>query len=535
MRNPFLSLSRANLIFLVSVFIIVFDNSAFLNALLEVYPLTAGNAAFIVSILVLLVCLFGVVLHLVSLRRAMKPVLILVLLLSAGIAYFMDTYSIIIDKTMIQNVMETNPGEALDLFSLKLVVYIGLLGVLPSLLIYKTRLSYKSITGELKEMLISISVFSLCILVIVFGFSQYYASFFREHKALRMRINPFASIYAAEQYFLRSKNHDNVAVTTIGLDAAIASSHSHRNLVILVIGETARADHFSLNGYARETNPMLKKENIINFPRAFSCGTTTAISVPCMFSALARHDYDNDTARSTENILDVLQRAGVNVLWRDNNSDSKNVALRVTYEDFKSAGTNTMCDTECRDEGMLVGLDDYIDSHPDGDILIVLHQMGSHGPAYYKRYPKAFEKFTPVCETNQLENCSPEEIGNAYDNTILYTDYFLSRVIKLLKRHTNGFETAMLYMSDHGESLGENGLYLHGMPYFMAPEAQTHVPAIAWFSKNFQIDIDKLRAKSGDEYSHDNLFHTLLGAMKVQTALYDKTLDLLDGAGTEPY
>jgi lipid A ethanolaminephosphotransferase len=247
-----------------------------------------------------------------------------------------------------------------------------------------------------------------------------------------------------------------------------------------------------------------------------------------MFSMYDRSDYDDEKGVTKENLLDVLTHAGIHVLWRDNNSDSKGVALRVQYEDYKSPTTNPDCDdVECRDDGMLSGLQDYINAQ-QGDILIVLHQMGNHGPAYYKRYPKSFEKFTPACETNQLEECSEDEINNAYDNAILYTDYFLNKVISLLKQNSKDFETALVYMSDHGESLGESGVYLHGLPYFMAPDAQTNVASIIWFGDNYdELDVDSIRRKSDREYSHDNLFHTILGLMEVRTKLYKRDMDII--------
>jgi lipid A ethanolaminephosphotransferase len=247
-----------------------------------------------------------------------------------------------------------------------------------------------------------------------------------------------------------------------------------------------------------------------------------------MFSNLGRQNYSDKEAKSTENVIDVLKHSGVNVLWRDNNSDSKGVALRVEYHDYKISQNNTLCEDECRDEGMLVGLQKYVDAQK-GDIVIVLHQMGNHGPAYYKRYPKAFEKFTPTCQTNQVEKCSAEEIGNAYDNAILYTDYFLSKTITFLKQNDKNFQTSMIYMADHGESLGEKGLYLHGIPYFMAPEEQTHIGALMWFGSQSKerIDVASLVQRASQEYSHDNLFHTILGVMGVKTALYDRTKDIL--------
>jgi len=301
--------------------------------------------------------------------------------------------------------------------------------------------------------------------------------------------------------------------------------------VIMIVGEALRADHFGLNGYTRETTPKLKKEKgILNFSNVYSCGTSTAESVPCMFSIFDRENYSYKKGISHENVLDVLKHTGeVSLLWRDNNSDSKGVALRIPYEYYKSPVNNTKCqDGECRDEGMLVGLDRYIHEQKNKDILIILHQMGNHGPAYYKRYPKAFEKFTPVCETNQLEKCTQQEISNAYDNAILYTDDFLIKTINFLKKYAKTHQTAMFYMSDHGESLGENGIYLHGLPYFMAPDAQKHIAALAWFGPQRQKRLPVKQIHLDTYYSHDNLFHTLLGIFDVKTKVYDKKLDMMN-------
>lgn len=161
-------------------------------------------------------------------------------------------------------------------------------------------------------------------------------------------------------------------------------------------------------------------------------------------------------------------------------------------------------------------------------MVIVLHQMGNHGPAYYKRYPQSFEKFTPICGTNRFEDCSKEEISNTYDNALLYTDYFLSQTIQFLKQNDQEFETAMIYMSDHGESLGEKGVYLHGMPYFIAPEAQKKVPAVIWLGEQSKkkIDFTAMQKKSKNNYSHDYLFHSLLSFLDINTAIYDKSLNL---------
>jgi lipid A ethanolaminephosphotransferase len=180
---------------------------------------------------------------------------------------------------------------------------------------------------------------------------------------------------------------------------------------------------------------------------------------------------------------------------------------------------------------MLVNLQDYIDSNPEKDMLIVLHMMGSHGPAYYKRYPSEFEIFKPACQTAQLSDCNDKEINNAYDNTILYTDYFLAKVIGLLKDNTNEFEASMIYIGDHGESLGEGGLYLHGLPYFMAPDEQKRVPVIIWMDGGDireDVNYPELSRMTNKRLAHDNLFHLLLGIFEVNTELYQPTLGLVE-------
>jgi lipid A ethanolaminephosphotransferase len=520
--------NSTKLIMIASVMLVIFYNFAFFRHVLNIYAASPANYAFIASIACVLGCFIALLFALVDSRYTTKLVLIPVFLISSVASYFMDSYNIIIDSTMIQNAVLTDINEASDLLSIKLVVYFLLLGVLPSVLIYKANISY----APLKSGIITKLKFIVILLVIIasqlFIFSKNYASFFREHKQARYYTNPVAYIYSVEKYIKGRFASSNVPVEPIGLDARVPVEDFHRELTILVVGETARADRFSLNGYKRKTNPLLEKEDVISFTNMHSCGTSTAVSVPCMFSMYSKDDYDDEKGYSKENLLDVLNHAGVNVLWRDNNSDSKGVALRVQYEDYKSPQSNTQCDIECRDVGMLDGLQEYIDAHTQDDILIVLHQMGNHGPAYYKRYPKSFERFTPVCETSQLEECSEEQINNAYDNVILYTDYFLSKVLGLLKQNSSAFETAMFYVSDHGESLGEKGVYLHGLPGFLAPEEQTHVATILWFGDNYdEIDTESVRLKADRDYSHDNMFHTVLGLMEVNTELYNRDLDII--------
>lgn len=514
----------------VSAFIVSFDNAAFFKHVVSVYPLDWQNLPFLISLVTLVFLITVILSSLFSFRTTVKPLMITLLLASSLAGYFMDTYNIIIDDSMINNIVQTSMDESRDLLSYELIIYFVLLGVLPSILIYKSTLKPASFKQELisKTKLLAVCVISLAAIVV--GFGAHYASFFREHKPLRMYSNPAYYIYSSIRYLDSLIPRDIQDHVTVGGDANIPESDVHRELVIFVVGETARADRFSLNGYKRKTNPLLEKEKVYSFNNFWACGTSTAVSVPCMFSPYNREQFDVQEAVNTDNLFDILQRSGVHTLWLDNNSDSKGVAVRSAYIDYKSSAVNTICDVECRDIGMLAKVQDYIDNHPEGDIFIVLHQMGNHGPAYYKRYPSEFEQFKPVCKSNQLEQCTQEELNNAYDNVILYTDFFLSEVIKLLKSNSNMFESALVYASDHGESLGEGGVYLHGLPYFIAPEEQKHVPLILWLSDSFdenEINKTKLTSSLNKHYTHDNLFHTLLYLFEVQTSIYDKRYSLL--------
>jgi len=526
--NSIHPVSINKLIIIVALFIMLFHNIAFFSNLLNVYPLTPGNAGYLVSVAWFFTAINVLFLSMISFRFTVKPVLIFLLILSSFTGYFMDSYNTVIDMAMIHNTLHTDTAEALDLFSYKLMLYVVLTGLIPSYFVYKSTLT----TGPVRQELIArFKLFSLALismLVVLFISSSFFSSFFREHKQLRYYANPGFTLYSSVKYLHSQLESNSESIKQIGLQAKTPLTDPDRELIIFVVGETARADRFSLNGYSRETNPLLHKENVVSFTDFWSCGTSTAISVPCMFSIYTTTEFDIEKGSATENVLDVLKHAGVNLLWLDNNSSSKGVADRIDYLSYKEVGMNSECDIECRDVGMLTHLQNYIDEHPEGDIFIVLHQMGQHGPAYYKRYPADFERFTPVCKTNQLENCSDEELNNAYDNAILYTDYFLSKVIQLLKHNDEGFETAMLYVSDHGESLGENGMYLHGLPNFIAPDAQRHVPAIVWIGQNMHdIDLKQVARVKHKTYSHDNIFHTILGLLETQSSPYDKNMDIL--------
>ncbi|MBC9249384.1 hypothetical protein A9179_03730 [Pseudomonas alcaligenes] len=471
-------------------------------------------------------------LSLLAWGRLTKPVLALLVLVSAAAGYFMHSYGIVIDYGMLTNVVQTDSAEALELFNGSLLVWMLAFGVLPVLLLSRVRLLQRGWKRETLGKLGSMGVLLLCLFGLVMSLYQPYASLLRNHREVRLLLVPSNVVGAVHGYLKRELAVPH-KLEVVGADAhrlAPVSLGGKPRVTLLVVGETARAANFSLNGYERTTNPELAARQVINFASASSCGTATAVSVPCMFQDVGRDHYKDSMAESREGLLDVLQRAGVGVLWRDNNSGCKGTCTRVPYEDVSHLDVPALCgDGECHDEVLLHNLQAYLDGI-DHDTVIVLHMKGSHGPAYYKRYPASFEQFTPVCRETELDRCARDTIVNAYDNSLLYTDHVLASAIDLLKRNSAHLNTAMLYLSDHGESLGESGMFLHGVPYAMAPSEQTHIPMLLWLSPGLQhstgISAQCMRQQAGDAVSQDNLFHSILGLMGVQTAVYQEQLDL---------
>jgi lipid A ethanolaminephosphotransferase len=466
---------------------------------------------------------FTIVFNLVLFKHFEKFLALVFALIAIFASYHMYYFKVMIDLNMIQNVLQTDIHEASDLISMKFGIWLFLLSA-PLLALCFIKIRYESgILKEVKSRLISII---LSILLIAFSVGVAYKNIVvihRNNRNLTKLINPLSCIFYLGK-FVKLQVQPAPAFKQIGLDAAKGARWQNvtkKSVVVIVVGEAARAGNFSLNGYARETNPLLKTRNVISLKDVSSCGTCTAVSVPGMFSRLPRNHYTPEKAAHEENLLDVLARAGFSVLWHDNNSSSKGVATRVKEDNIRHLNQN--------DEALLDGLEKYLNTlQTDG--VIVLHQLGSHGPAYYKRYPERFNQFKPGCNTNEIQSCKKSDLVNSYDNTILYTDYVLVKIIDLLAKNDQ-LNTAMIYVSDHGESLGEYGLYLHGTPYLIAPKEQTHIPWIMWFSDSFAqefgINFNSLKTKADTrKYSHDNLFHSVLGLLDISTNEYDQGLDI---------
>jgi lipid A ethanolaminephosphotransferase len=519
------------LIIIIALYLVATANFGFFAQVLSIYPF-GNNVGFIVSITGLLFGLMWLLFQLFCYRPIAKPVLIAMVMIAAVCGYFTDAYGTIFDTNMLINSIQTDQGEAMGLMSLSFFIRVFLLGVIPAVIIAKIRIKRVPLRRALWQKALTLTSSIALMAVCLLPFGDQYATFFRQHKMVRSYANPITPIYSViklgTDYVEKLRHPDTLtlhATDAKRITPTAGTSAAKPKLMVFVVGETVRADHIALNGYKRDTTPLLASQpNIYSFRNATSCGTSTAYSVPCMFSYSNRESYDNNMADYNENVLDTLNKQGVKVVWRDNNSSSKGVANRVTFEDYKTADVNPNCDEECRDIGMLDGFDTLVKSDTgvtaDGsakDTLILLHQMGNHGPAYYKRYPKEFEEYKPVCMTNELAKCDDQSVINAYDNAIRYTDYFLNNVINTLKKYEQDYDVVMVYISDHGESLGENNIYLHGMPYAIAPDAQKQVPVIIWSPTSNNIDKSSLISTINQPVSHDFITPTLLNFFGITT------------------
>jgi lipid A ethanolaminephosphotransferase len=465
-------------------------------------------------------------------RRLLKPVVLLLSVVAAVSSYYVERYGIFLDPSMLRNVLHTDVAEARELLHAALLwhvfwheapVAVVLAGVRVRPRPWSTALVRR--TAALAAVVL---VWGLCV---VWSY-QPLASLMRNHKELRYWLNPAAPLWSAARVLTRRADEAAQALQPLALDARlIEPTPSRPRWLVIVVGETARAANWGLNGYERQTTPGLKERGVVNWADVRSCGTNTEVSVPCMFAPVGRRDYDEARIRRSESLLHVLARAGAQVEWIDNQSGCKGVCKGLPTTTVQALDPPAgMCETgRCLDEGLLLQWPQRL-AQQQGTQVLVLHMLGNHGPSYFRRYPPAFARYQPECRDDELYRCPREAIVNAYDNALLYTDHVLSRLIDLLAAQSQGVDSAMIYVSDHGESLGEAGLYLHGVPYAIAPPEQTRVPMVMWLSEGFSralgVDMACLQRRAAQPASHDHLFHTVLGLIGVHTSAYESAWDL---------
>ena len=520
-------LSTEALIALASLFFAIAGNGLFWNSAMATHP---GSLRYALSLLLLLLGTHAFLLGLLVWRWNAKVVVSTLLMLTMLASHYMGRYHIYLDADMLRNVLATDRRESSELLTASLAGPL-LLGLVPTLAVWRLQLTDRRWTGALSWR----AGFLLLAAGVAVGGAllsfQEISALMRSQREVRYLATP-ANVLLGLPRALRGDNPvQHTPKLPIGVDAQAMhhASGSRPRLLLLVLGETARAQNWGLNGGSRQTTPELAQKPVINFPDMHSCGTSTEVSVPCMFSPWGRVDYDEKRIRAHQSLLHVLDHAGIGVLWRDNQSGCKGVCEGLPLQSLADATTPGLCaNGRCLDEILLQDLPAQARAKP-GDRVIVLHQLGNHGPAYFERYPPRFRRFTPTCDTVDLGRCTRDQIANSYDNALLYTDHVLAQAIGTLQGMED-YDTAMIYVSDHGESLGEKGLFLHGIPYAIAPEEQTHVPMTMWFSPSFArnrgLDLECVRQRAGRYTDHDALFSSVLGLMQVRTALYAPQRDL---------
>lgn len=524
------------LLAVAAVYFIVVLNGPFWSALLAGRAFNGSTVFFVAAVGIALVALTYALLSLIVWRPYARVALTLLFFTAAGCVYFMSSFGVVLDPDMLRNLFHTDYREAKEFVGFKLFFVVIAYSVIPIVFVWWVNIRPQSWK---RTAIVRVAGFAASIVIAAGSLLlvyQDFASVMRNKHEMRYLLVPGNFLYSS----IRALSADTRAAAKpkepIATDAKMVPAGKTRPLLfVLVVGETVRADHFGLNGYEHQTTPELAKLDVINFSDVTSCGTSTEVSLPCMFSRWGRAHYNENKIRSEQSVLNVLARLGVNVLWRDNQAGCKGVCVGdgIRSDTFLGASVPQLCqEGRCYDEVLLHDLNDRLAANT-GPSLVVMHQLGNHGPAYFSRYPPQFKKFTPTCDTAELRGCSREAIINSYDNAILYTDYVLAQTIQLLKSLSDRYDTALLYVSDHGESLGDHGLYLHGMPYAIAPREQIHVPMVMWLSPQFEqtlgINEACMRERAKQPASHDNLFHTLLGVFDVQTSEYDPTKDLLAG------
>lgn len=532
----------AKVVLWLSLYLVLTTNWPLWNELARIggAPSTYMSTILVMSLLTL--CGSVAMLSLTAWSRWMKPLWLAVVVLAAVVQHYMLEYRVVMDPTMIANAMQTDPNEARDLLSWRMAFNVAVVVLPAAWLLWRVRIMPMGFLSKLWRNAALLLLAVVVALGAAVSMNRELAPLMRNNVHLRYMMNPIATLYSTGSLFIKplfkrsGKLIPITAGTTLGASYA---AQARPPLFVVVVGETARADHFALNGYARDTTPELAKRGVLSYRDVHSCGTNTLASVPCMFSPLGKEGYES-RKDDYETLVDVLQAAGLAVFWLDNQAGCKGVCARVpnasAFESLDAATKKALCDgDECLDDVMLKGLDERIAALPAErrakGIVLVMHQMGSHGPAYYKRSAPDVKRFHPECKTNALAECGHAELMNVYDNSIVQTDRFLGDTIDWLKTQTKQYDPALLYVSDHGESLGEYGLFLHGVPYSFAPEAQKHVPMVTWFSEGMserrKLSRSCMEAGLDAPLTHDNLYHTVLGVMDVATPTYKPALDAL--------
>lgn len=550
--GPRIDATVEQLVLVASLFWLLSANRPFLSATLKDRDFAdASTWGFGAAMVLLVLALHVLMLGLVCNRWTAKPLLALLTVSTASASYYMGSFGVYLDPSMLRNVLHTDVVEAGELLNVNMVMHLALYAGLPLVLLARVRVVRRP-WGRALGCRATLLMAALAVVVLaIMAVFQPFASLMRNHKEVRYLITPANYLWSAGAVLASDARGAKASRQAIGLDATAGPSWANRKrplVLVMVVGETARAANWGLSGYARQTTPRLTTLPVVNFTQVRSCGTNTEVSLPCMFAPVGRRNYDEDRIRGQESLLHVAARAGAEVRWRDNQSGCKGVCEGLPTESVSALNAPGLCqDGRCLDEALVRDLDERLrgiqsQRGTPGTHLWVLHMLGNHGPSYFRRYPSAYARFQPECRDDDLRKCQVQDIVNSYDNALLYTDQVLATTIERLQAHAGEVDTAMIFISDHGESLGEKGLFLHGIPYPIAPDEQTRVPMLFWASAGFEaaagLDtgclLPELRRQAAKPQTHDTLFHTVLGLMDVRTSLLEASLDLVSTCRRAP-
>ena len=412
--------------------------------------------------------------------------------------YFVNNYEVLVTDEMMGNVWRTQYSEASGFFSWAFVFYVLLLGVLPSIYVIRRKLDY----GSFKRFLGQTGITVAAILAVIFGNMKNWPWIDRNSTELGSLLMPWSYIVNTIRYF-DGERKKNVKEILLPDPSAISET---KDVCVLMIGESARRDHYSLYGYPKETNPYTSKDSVIALV-ADASATYTAAGVRAILEP-------TETRELHEILPNYLQRAGVDVSWRTSNWGEPPVHTEKYYrmQDLKEMYP----EADSRYDGLLLaGLEEELKNSQADKIFVVIHGYTNHGPAYNTNYPPEFEVFTPVCNTVEMAKTSSEELNNAYDNSLVYTDYLMHSVIEMVKNLPDR-RGCVLFVSDHGESLGENNLYMHGVPYSMAPREQLEIPFVVW------TDAQNLKVKPLEKVGQHHVFHSVLRFFGIESPAFDE-------------
>ena len=418
--------------------------------------------------------------------------------------YFINSYEVLITDKMMGNVFNTQFSEASGFFSVSAILYVLFLGIIPAAYLFTQKVEY----GSFKRFLANTGAGLGIVLAVALGHMKNWPWIDRNSTELGSLLMPWSYTVNSFRYYgdVRRSNQKEILLP----DAQIASGSN--DVFVLIIGESARRDHFSLYGYERDTNPLMTKDGVTALI-ADAAATYTTAGV----KAILDHQPVN---KLYEILPNYMYRNGVDVTWRTTNWGEPPVHIEKYYKpkDIKDRFPEA---DDSHDGILLTGLKEDIMASEKSKTLIILHTNTSHGPTYFKKYPYEFEVFTPVCTTVEMSKADQQELINAYDNTILYTDWLVHSVIETL-RSIPDRRCCMIYVSDHGESLGEGNLYMHGVPMSMAPREQVEIPFIVWNSD------ESTNIKPLDKVGQYHIFHSVLKFFGMESPIYDESLNIFE-------